>query len=77
VVVGLEGANHVVVVVEPDAVGLLLVQLRGVVERANKAAFLSTPPGETELVLEALVVLDRLGDLEQRSSAASVVTVAV
>jgi len=37
-VLGLEAANHVVVEVELDLVGLFLLELRGVVQRADQAA---------------------------------------
>ncbi|TKW49500.1 hypothetical protein CTA1_1340 [Colletotrichum tanaceti] len=68
-----DGADHVVVPVEADGVGLGLGQVGGVVEGADEAALLGAPPDEADLVLEAAVLLEGAGDLEQGRGAAAVV----
>lgn len=69
------GADHVKVGVEADLVGLLLAHLaRGSVKvGTDQTGLLSTPPDETELVLEAAVLLDRTHDLEQSRGSGAVV----
>jgi hypothetical protein len=66
-------ANHVVVEVEPDLVLLLLRQLRDIVDGSDEAALLGTPPCQTDLVLDALVFLDGLGEREESSGAAAII----
>ena len=70
---GSDGADHVVVVVELDGVGLSLGELSAVVVGADEAALLGTPPGEADLVLEALVLLDGASQLEQSGAATAVI----
>ena len=58
--------DHVVVEVEPDAVGVGGRQARRVEERADQAALLGPPPREAHLVREAGVLRERRRDLQQR-----------
>lgn len=70
---GVDGTNHVVVEVELDGISLSLGEGSTIVVGATETALLSTPPGETDLVLEALVLLDGASKLEEGSAAAAVV----
>lgn len=73
VVDGVDGADHIIVPVETDGIGLGFGKLGSVVERSDEAGLLGTPPDEANLVLEAAVLLEGSSNLEKSSGTAAVI----